>query len=116
MKQSTTSDAARQTALDNAQEALDLPILPKGYQFRSFEIYLGAQIDEPAYAMHDGRMIALNVPVDPDGSILQMIGDHQPVFVAVDFKTLASRVGDSGLPEFPTDDIESLVNRIVGAE
>ena len=115
MKSQQTLPDARTVALENANEALDLPILPKGYQFKSFEIYLGSQVDEPAYAMHDGKMIVLNVPENPD-PILQMIGDDGPVFIAVDKQTLSSRIGLCGLPEFPTTGLEEIVNSFVGRE
>ena len=109
-----TSDAHK-AAMENAADGLELPMLPKGYQFKTFEIYLGTQLDEPAYAMHDGRIIALNVPQNP-APILQMFGDDGPVFVAIDGQTHCTRIEESGLPAFPTTDLEELVNSFVGRE
>ena len=106
---------AHKAAMENAADGLELPMLPHDYQFRNFEIYLGAQVDEPAYAMLEGKIIALNVPQNPE-PILQMFGDDGPIFVAIDGQTHCTRIEKSGLPAFPTTDLEELVNSFVGRE
>ena len=104
---------ARSIALQNATESEHLPQLSAGYKFTCLEIYLGDQVEDPAYAMHNGKIIALDVPADP-GSVLQIFGDDGPVFIAVDGVTHCNRISDCGLPEIPTADLEEIVNSIVG--
>jgi hypothetical protein len=86
-------------AKQNIQEFANYPPLQQGHQFRTYELYLGDQVNTPAYVNVDGEVVLLEIPESPSAAIQEIV-DGECVYVEIEGIDTFDRWGECERPQF----------------
>lgn len=94
----------------NAEEYINAPPFPTGYQAKEIEIYFGDISDNSVYYYRNGKWVDINLENMTDESVIQILIDDQWAFIQAGDKVLLDRMGGVELPEIPSQ--EYMVSQI----
>ena len=86
----------------NAEEFINAPPLPNGYQPKEIEVYLGDSSDDSVYHYRDGKWFAINGANITDESVVQILIDDRWAFIQAGNEVLLNRMGGIMLPKIPS--------------
>lgn len=94
----------------NAEEYINTPAFPTGYQPKEIEVYLGDTCEGSTYHYRNNQWFDINLENTTDESVIQILIDDQWAFIQAENKVLLDRMGGVELPEVPNK--EFFVSRI----
>ena len=94
----------------NAEDYINTPPFPPGYQAKEIEVYLGDVCEDSAYHYRHGKWFDINLENITDESVVQILIDGQWAFIQAGNEVLLDRMGGVELPEIPSR--EFCVSRI----
>ena len=88
----------------NAEEYINTPPLPTGYQAKEIEVYLGDVCEDSTYHYRNGKWFDINLENTTDESVIQILIDNQWAFIQAGNEVLLDRMGGIELPEIPSQE------------
>lgn len=88
----------------NAEEFINIPPFPNGYQPKEIEVYLGDSSEDSVYHYRNGEWFDMNLENITDESVVQILIDDCWAFIQVGNEVLLDRMAGVRLPKLPNQE------------